>query len=135
MNSGTSYRQSRQRRRILQLLKETHTHPTVDWMYQQLKPEFPKLSLGTIYRNLSILTEQGLVNKIKSGSTFDRFEANTGTHYHFICESCGCMQDLEMPVRKDLNDEARQFTNFDVQKHQIHFFGLCSDCRSKKTAD
>jgi Fur family peroxide stress response transcriptional regulator len=117
------------------LLKGTKTHPTVDWMYQRLKNEFPKLSLGTVYRNISILIEQGLVKRIESGSTFDRFEANIGNHYHLVCESCGRIQDLEMPVRKDLEDEARQFTDFDVQTHQIHFFGLCSECLSKKKAD
>jgi len=132
LNKGISYRKSRQRDQILQLLRETDIHPTVDWMYQKLKQDFPKLSLGTVYRNLSILIEKGLVKKIHSGSTFDRFEANTGTHYHLICESCGRIQDLEMPVREDLDNVVRQFTDFDIHKHQIHFFGLCPDCRKKK---
>ena len=58
------FRQSRQRNRILEVLRSTHTHPTADWLYQQLKDEFPNLSLGTVYRNLSTLIEQGLVKKI-----------------------------------------------------------------------
>ncbi len=66
-------RQSKQRNRILELLRSTEIHPTADWLYNQLKSEFPKLSLGTVYRNLSILEGQSLVKKIHFGSTFDRF--------------------------------------------------------------
>lgn len=69
-------RTSPQRERILELLKHTDIHPTVDWVYSKLKKEFPKLSLGTVYRNLRILVEQGLVQRIPSGSTFDRYDGN-----------------------------------------------------------
>ena len=88
------FRQSKQRNRILELLRSTDRHPTADWLYQQLKNEFPYLSLGTVYRNLGTLIEQGLVKKIHFGSTFDRFEAKTQPHYHLICESCGNIIDV-----------------------------------------
>ena len=104
----------------------------MDWMYEKLKKEFPRLSLGTVYRNMNILIEQGLVKKIQSGSTFDRFEANMSTHYHLICETCGRIIDFEMPVQKDLNVQANQMTDFEVKKHRIDFFGICSSCREKE---
>lgn len=128
-----TYRQSRQRERILQLLKQTDTHPTADWLYEQLKKEFSKLSLGTVYRNLSILTDQGLVQKIHSGSTFNRFEANQALHYHLICEKCGKIEDFKMPAHKELDEQASRMTDFMIRKHRIDFFGICSNCQKKQS--
>ena len=124
------FRQSKQRNRLLELLRSTDSHPTADWLYQQLKDEFPILSLGTVYRNLATLIEQGLVKKIHFGSTFDRFEANTKPHYHLICESCEKIIDFEMPVYNDLNNQAAKLTSFTIIHHKIEFFGLCEDCIS-----
>jgi Fur family peroxide stress response transcriptional regulator len=124
------FRKSRQRSRILELLRSTNRHPTADWLYQQLKSEFPNLSLGTVYRNLGMLIERGLVKKIHFGSTFDRFEANTQPHYHLICESCGKIIDLEMPIYNDLNDQAAKLTTFTIFHHKIEFFGMCEECES-----
>jgi Fur family peroxide stress response transcriptional regulator len=123
------YKRSRQRERIFELLQSTGMHPTADWVYDQLKGEFPNLSMGTVYRNLNILIEQGLVKKIDFGSTFDRFDANTGPHYHFICERCGAIIDLDLPVDKTLNERVNNETPYNVRKHRIEFFGLCDQCR------
>ncbi len=125
------FRQSKQRNRILELLRSTDSHPTADWLYKQIKKEFPRLSLGTIYRNLSILIDQGLVKKIHFGSTFDRFEANTKPHYHLICESCGKILDFKMSIYDNLNKQAKQQTNFTIHYHKIEFFGMCEDCKIK----
>ena len=122
------FRQSKQRNRILELLRSTDSHPTADWIYEQLKKEFSKLSMGTVYRNLSTLIDQGLVKKIHFGSTFDRFEANTKPHYHLVCESCGKILDFEMPVYHDLNQRATQVTTFKIKYHKLEFFGICQDC-------
>ena len=86
--------------------------------------------MGTVYRNLQILMEQGLVKKIDFGSTFDRFDANTGPHYHFICEKCGAIIDLELPIDDSLNKRVDSATNFSVKRHRIEFFGLCDRCKS-----
>jgi Fur family peroxide stress response transcriptional regulator len=131
-NSHKIFRQSKQRTRILELLRSTESHPTADWLYEKLKNEFPQLSLGTVYRNLSILIEQGLVKKIHFGSTFDRFEANIKPHYHLICESCGKILDFEMPVYDDLNEQAKKLTNFTVHHHKLEFFGQCETCTIKE---
>ena len=126
------FRQSRQRSRILDVLRSTDTHPTADWLYQELKDEFPNLSLGTVYRNLATLIEQGFVKKIHFGSTFDRFEANTEPHYHFICEECHRIIDLPIPVDDELNERVRKATPFHATRHQIEFFGVCDQCRQSK---
>ncbi len=127
------YRNSRQRARLLALLQNTKSHPTADWLYSQLKPEFPSLSLGTVYRNLAILVEQSLVKKIHSGSTFDRFEARTEPHYHLICIRCHTISDFYMPEYQEINERASHMTNFHIQGHKIEFYGLCSACQNKKT--
>lgn len=129
---GKMYRQSRQRNMIMDLLRSTDTHPTADWIYNQLKRKFPPLSLGTVYRNLSILAEQGLVQKIASGSTFDRFEGNTAPHYHLICEKCGKVEDFKMDSYREINEKANQLTRFKVKRHRIDFFGICPVCSKKE---
>jgi Fur family transcriptional regulator, peroxide stress response regulator len=84
--------------------------------------------MGTVYRNLNILIDQDLVKKIHFGSTFDRFEANTQLHHHFICESCGSIIDLALPVDESLNDRIRKETPFTARYHRIEFFGVCDKC-------
>ena len=78
------HRKSRQRERILLLLRKTASHPTAEWVYMKLKKEIPDLSLGTVYRNLKVLMEQGQIQKLPAGSVFDRFEGNIAPHYHLI---------------------------------------------------
>ena len=113
------------------MLQRTGKHPTADWLYDQLKGEFPNLSMGTVYRNLNILIEQGVIKKIDFGSTFDRFDANTGAHYHFVCERCGSIIDLELPVDEALNERVNRGTNFHANRHRIEFFGLCDRCQGQ----
>jgi len=126
-----TYRNSRQRTRVLEVLQSTDSHPTADWVYENLKKEFPKLSLGTVYRNIGILIEQGLVQRIQSGSTHDRFEANNEKHYHLICEKCGKIMDFNMKEINDLEKQASRMTNFKINSHRIDFFGICSNCTGK----
>ncbi len=122
-------RNSKQRTRILELLRSTGSHPTATWLYDKLKKEFPNLSLGTVYRNLNILVEQGLINKIDFGSTFDRYDAKIGKHYHFICEKCDLITDISMPIVDELDKQVISKTGFKVKRHRIEFYGLCKNCR------
>ncbi len=124
----TTFRKSQQRDRILELLRTTDRHPTADWVYGKLKKEFPKLSLGTVYRNLSMLVELGQVKKIHFGSTFDRFEANVTPHYHLICEKCKIITDIELPIYKEINERIKKLTDFKINHHIVEFFGVCAKC-------
>lgn len=125
------YRKSQQRERILEILKETKSHPTADWVYMKLKEEIPELSLGTVYRNLKVLMEQGLIQKLPFGSTFDRFEAKIAPHYHLVCEKCGVVEDFEMPQYSEINLQAEKMSAFKISRHRIDFFGLCEKCQDK----
>jgi len=125
------YRKSQQRERILHLLEQTDTHPTADWIYSQLKEEIPELSLGTVYRNLKILLEQGHIQKLPFGSTYDRFEARREPHYHLVCEQCGTVSDFEMPLYDEINRRAQKSSTFKVMRHRIDFFGICDTCQKR----
>lgn len=122
-------RYSKQRERILELLRQTDAHPTANWLYDQLKQEFPNLSMGTVYRNLNILHEQGLVEKIAFGSTFDRFEATMHPHYHFICDECGAIIDLDVSIDSCLDGIVSHMTGLTPTRHRIEFFGKCDRCK------
>jgi Fur family peroxide stress response transcriptional regulator len=124
-------RHSKQRDRILEILNNTDVHPTANRLYHELKDEFPDLSMGTVYRNLNILIEQGLVNKIDFGSTFDRFESRIQPHYHFICEKCNAVIDLDVPVDNTLNGRIAATTGLAPTRHRIEFFGICPQCRKE----
>ena len=76
-----------------------------------------------------MLIDQGLIRKIDFGSTFDRFDANIGPHYHFVCEQCGAIVDLELPIDHSLNDRVNSATPFTAQRHRIEFYGLCDLCK------
>lgn len=130
VSSETKYKKSRQRERIYELLKSTDTHPTAEWIYDRLKKEFKSLSMGTVYRNLKILLEQGLIIKLDFGSTFDRFDADVSPHYHFICEKCGAVLDLHaIPVETRLNNKVEKATGFKVSHHRTEFYGICDKCQ------
>ncbi len=123
------YRNSQQRERILALVRSTKSHPTAEWIYQQLKPLYNTLSMGTVYRNLNILEAQGVIQRISTENGVDRFEPDVHPHYHLICEKCGIVSDIEMPHNSELNIQAEQLSQYKIDRHRIDFFGLCPKCR------
>ncbi len=126
------YKRSRQREYILRLLQSTDRHPTAGWIHNELKIEFENLSMGTVYRNINILLDQDLVQKIEAGSSHDRYDANTKVHYHFICRECETVDDLPVDVLKGLNQTIGQSTGYQIDRHRLDFFGTCPSCLDKK---
>lgn len=122
------YRNSKQRQKILGLLKSTKHHPTATWIYEKLKPEFPSLSLGNVYRNLKILVELGCIQELKFGSTFDRYDGDVNPHYHFVCEHCGQIKDVNIRHNGDLNKLVEEETDYKVHNHRLEFYGKCNVC-------
>ena len=116
---------------MLDLLRSTEAHPTANWLYGKLHKEFPSLSMGTVYRNIGILIQQGLINRIAFGSTFDHLDANMKPHYHFICERCKSITDLEVPPDESLNALPDTSLGFKVSRHEVEFYGLCPKCSRK----
>ena len=124
---------SRQRESIMSFLKTRKDHPTADVVYMNEKKEFPNISLGTVYRNLTLLTELGEISRIQVGDGIDHFDADISPHYHFICRQCGAVIDLPN-VNMDEKEESRLIISFSngfsgiVEGHTTYFYGLCSNC-------
>ena len=103
----TGKRYSRQRELIYQKLVETDEHPTAEMLYQWLKPENPNLSLGTVYRNLNLLAEEGVI--VRMPFPVERYDARTHPHPHFRCKACGRVYDMEdLPYDSGLDQAAEQ---------------------------
>lgn len=123
-------KRSRQREAILSELCGRTDHPTAEELYLSLKEEMPNLSLGTVYRNLSLLSEEGTIRKLSCGGA-DHFDGNTAQHYHFLCNRCGRLYDLPMPVFEELDREAQKYLPCLVDYHRLTFYGICQSCMEK----
>ena len=122
----------RKRDAILQSLKSTKTHPSAEMLFAQLKPEIPDLSLGTVYRNLSLFKKEGLAMSVATVSGVERFDGNTHPHVHFICNDCDAVIDLEdMLVPETLSQTAARCCGGEVTGCQLSFTGVCRNCLSK----
>ncbi len=125
------YRMTKQKRVILEVLKSTKSHPTADWVYDKVKKKIPNISLGTVYRNLNILKNQGEILELSYGKGFSRFDGNASNHYHFTCESCGKILDIETPIMLDMEKEISSQMGVKVSRHRFEFYGSCSECISE----
>jgi Fe2+ or Zn2+ uptake regulation protein len=128
MNGQTARRRSRQREVILGVVCSTDTHPTADWIYEQVRRQIPTISLGTVYRNLKVLKEEGAVVELDYGASHSRFDARTSKHSHFRCENCGRVFDLDLPDGLGWEGAVGQTTGFTVHRHRLEFYGKCSAC-------
>jgi Fur family transcriptional regulator, peroxide stress response regulator len=127
-NAGIKYRMTKQKRVILDVLKNTKSHPTADWVYDKVKKKIPNISLGTVYRNLNILKNQGEILELSYGKGFSRFDGNSSNHYHFTCEHCGRIIDVETPVFSEIEREVTRQMGVKVERHRLEFYGACPDC-------
>jgi Fe2+ or Zn2+ uptake regulation protein len=123
-----------QRLAIYQLLAGDDTHPSAEDIFRRLKPSLPSLSLGTVYRNLELLQEHGLVSRVPTGGGQARFDANLKEHHHFICVRCRRVLDYEDPRLKPLPLPDRVADGFRVLTHHIQFLGLCRACQEQETS-
>ena len=122
-------RYSHQRERIYRAVQESQDHPTAEMVYQQLKPEMPRLSLGTVYRNLQQMAREGRLTELDGPVT--RFDAVTRPHTHFRCRICGALLDLEVPYDEAL-DQAAAAQGYTVTGHSLIFTGCCPHCAGQQ---
>ncbi len=119
----------RKRDAILACVRSTDTHPSADWVYEHVKAEVPDISLATVYRNLALFKEQGLIVSVATVNGVERFDGNTAPHVHFICTGCGRVVDLpEIQVPEELNSAAAKVSGGRVNSCQLSFTGLCEEC-------
>ncbi len=123
-------RSTNQREAILKMLTSTRSHPTADDIYDEVRKEIPNISKGTVYRNLKVLQKMKQVRELNLDGAKSRFEVAIASHYHFRCENCGRVMDLDVPIHTELNCEIAKQTGLRVSHHQLEFRGLCHDCQS-----
>ncbi len=133
MNANPPIRMTKQRQVILEELCKVTSHPTADEMYHMIRKRLPKISLGTVYRNLEILSELGMVLKLDVGGTQKRFDGNVANHYHVRCTECGCVGDLHMSTDHALEQKAQSLTDFQIKRHSLEFIGVCPECLEAKS--
>lgn len=120
-------RYSRQRELIYEALLHTDRHPTAEMVYQWLKPENPTLSLGTVYRNLNLLADEGVIRRM--AFQVERYDAKTAPHPHFCCDHCGGVYDIEMPYDAEMDRQALLASGHDITGHEVIFHGVCVNCK------
>ena len=124
-------RETKQREAILTVLRNTRSHPTADQIYGEVRKSIPNISKGTVYRNLQVLQEDGDITELNLNGTLGRYETKQERHYHFRCEKCGRVFDLDEPVNTEIEKRVAERTGFKVSSHQTEFRGLCKDCQQK----
>lgn len=120
---------SRQREMIKEFLMTRTDHPTADVVYMNVRQSYPNISLGTVYRNLTLLADLGEIQRLRVGDGIDHFDADTSPHYHFICKNCGAVIDLEMENIDSIMDIANKKFDGCIQGHFTYFYGKCPDCK------
>ena len=120
----------RKRDAILTCLRSTETHPSAEWIYENVRPEIPDISLATVYRNLALFKEQGMISSLGTVKGIERFDANPAPHVHYICTSCGDGVDLpQTTVPEEMNSAAAHASGGRVDCCQLTFTGICGNCR------
>ena len=125
-------RMTRQRKTILNILRQTKSHASADEIYELVRKQLPRISLGTVYRNLEVLAKMGLIQKLELGGTIKRFDWNPNKHYHIRCLVCGQIDDAPIAPLNQLEDELYGATVFSIIGHRLEFEGLCPDCTEKE---
>ncbi len=120
---------SRQREAIKEYLSRTEEHPTADTIYMDIREIYPNISLGTVYRNLKLLVDRGEIIRIIGMDESDRYDGNTHNHYHFLCNECKRVLDIEMEAIDSIIDLANKNFPGKVEGHVTYFYGKCNECK------
>jgi len=131
MAAGKLRRNTPQRRVILHELCQMTSHPTAAQLYAVVRQRLPRISLGTIYRNLEVLHEDGMIQKMEFAGAEARFDGNLTPHYHVRCTVCDMVDDIH-PMEPDLAPaQPVELGGFQITGHRLEYFGICPDCRKR----
>jgi Fur family ferric uptake transcriptional regulator len=135
MDQLPNMRLTTQRQVILEELSKVTSHPTANEVYDMVRKRLPRIGLGTVYRNLELMADSGVILKLEVGGTQKRFDATTETHYHVRCTKCDRVNDIDIPVQKNINKLAAQASAYQILGHHIEFSGICEDCHKETGKD
>ena len=130
MRQTRTRRQTTQRRVILEELRRLTSHPSAASLHALVRERLPKISLGTVYRNLELLAHGGLIQKLDLGSTEARYDGNPAPHYHARCVQCGRVVDVSGVHVQAVEPVGASLGGFEILGHRLEFVGLCPECRS-----
>lgn len=128
-------RMTRQRMVILEELRRVNDHPSADEIYERVRERLPRISLGTVYRNLEILTELGEIQTLELSGSIRRFDGVAAKHYHIRCVQCGRVDDAPIAPLNQLENELYGSTVYTIIGHRLEFTGMCPECAAKVGAD
>ncbi len=126
-------RNTEQRRVILEELAKVDTHPTANDVYQMVRKRLPRISLGTVYRNLEILSQTGKIKTIELAGKEKRFDGRTDTHYHVRCLKCGRLDDVSIQIIPQIDEALKGRTGYKILGHRLEFFGVCPHCSEQNS--
>jgi len=124
----SNLRMTRQRRVILEELRKVNTHPSADEIYEMVRKQLPRISLGTVYRNLEILSESGEIQKIQFGCSQKRFDGVAEDHYHIRCLDCGRLMDAPPGSDVRISYKLNENTDIKIMGYKLEFIGICPAC-------
>ena len=128
MRKPLDRRMTLQRKKIMEIVTEGNTHPSADEVYQRVRSFLPRISLGTVYRNLEILSEMGKIQKLELSGSLKRFDWDLKKHYHIRCLRCDRIDNAPLAPLNQLEDELYEATVFQIIGHNLEFIGLCPEC-------
>lgn len=121
-----------QKTMVLAAVQKLRNHATADEVYQEVRKNYPQISKGTVYRNLHDLDQEGAIKKRPFLGSVDRYDSITSDHYHFVCQKCGRVFDVDMDYIPDLDGFIKDRHGFQITGHDIVFRGLCPDCEEEE---
>ncbi len=135
MANEKKFRMTRQRQIILDELKKNYDHPSACEIYEKVKMVLPNISLGTVYRNLESLTEQGVIKRLDISSGQRRFDAGMSEHHHIRCTECGRVEDVQVDAANGFGDvlsSVKGKSGYRGLGLSVDFFGICPECAEKE---
>ena len=128
MQKQLNLRMTCQRKVILEELRKVDTHPSADEVYEMVRKRLPRISLGTVYRNLEILSESGEIQKLELGCNLKRFDGIAENHYHIRCTHCDRLVDAPADFDVAINHDIKNAIEYKIIGHKLEFIGICPDC-------
>lgn len=128
LNKETGLKQTPQRLAIINFLKGNKSHPSVEDVYTSISTQFPTISLATVYNNLEILKNHGMLREITIDPEKKHFDPDTTPHHHLICNKCKRIVDIDIDFNIELPDDMKY--NFEITGNHIEFYGICPNCRN-----
>ncbi|MDR3628973.1 MAG: transcriptional repressor [Desulfocapsaceae bacterium] len=132
MHEPPNMRFTTQRQIILEELAKVTSHPTANEVYDMVRRRLPRIGLGTVYRNLELMAESGIILKLEVGGTQKRFDATVSPHYHVRCTRCNKVDDIDIPVQQHINVMATAACDYQILGHHIEFSGICDACAQRQ---